>query len=532
MALTWSLIATLTSRPADNSLTQKLGGFVSGDMVVFYALETSIIKLWRSNDRGVNWSFYDVTGTTGGTNSYGPSIAFDSKYWVAAQQNSLLIHTPSSNPGAGGFTGETMAFSGGHPNPTSSSPFLYVPDTSVGGSPPASIKRRTAASTFTTLEITSGDVWDVAVQIPGTADLLVYVGGGAPGAILRITPSGDPVTIVNTFSITNGTHTQAPLLAAAALTSTDYWVSGSGGDPSVAVLHRTTNGGTSWSETNPTLGFWEAFAAGGREGHGSAYTRFGGTDYCFITYKKSGSGDDRKHVKVAKFNGTTWDAESNDTNDGNRIIGTLVGVNAAGNLDFYAITYDAATDTARVYRTTVTQLAAGIVTSKALCWDFRELPVQGSRWTLHTPFKVGHAIATGGRGDPERIHFVRNDTPRLVEFPSGTTDEGAAISWKWKSRAYAFGAMLWEKGIRQIAAVCLGTTGTIVVDLFEDLAAAAARTYSLIFTGGPHERQSTKRTHADVQGRVIQVQLTGTADTFEASGLEVEPTRKRRPKNP
>lgn len=169
-------------------------------------------------------------------------------------------------------------------------------------------------------------------------------------------------------------------------------------------------------------------------------------------------------------------------------------------------------------------------TGNVLVWDFREFPFPGSRWVSLTNFNVGHAWTVGSGADADGIRYLDSAIARLRQYPSGTTDDGTAIPFKWKSRAFSWWGPLWEGTIDYVAPTCHGFTGTTTVDVFTDLSATSASTTALTYAAGTFERQSTQRLASTVQGRVLQVQLSGSSSTgWECGGVEVIPARKRRP---
>lgn len=345
---TWTLVATI-NREADTSETQAVGGFVEGNRVVIYMRRTASVELWRSDDRGVTWTFHTVTGV--GQGITGPSEAFENKYWIHDGANVLLVQTPQSNPGAGGFTSESTAFINpvGFPEATEGAAFLNLFDTGAGGAD--QVQRRTGVATFIAIGNQGSDVATGAYRIPGVGDLLFTAGG----VIKRITPS-NPLVIVNSFNLPVPADfvNASPRAPVVALSATEYYAgAAAGGNFNPARIFRTVNGGTSWSETNTTGTFWGAFALGNdRAGHATGFAKHFGVVYAFLTFKIDGNPDTLRHVKLMRFDGTSWVTCSDDTNDGFRVVQTVRGVNAAGNLDFYAVTYDIATDTARIYRIT------------------------------------------------------------------------------------------------------------------------------------------------------------------------------------
>lgn len=167
-------------------------------------------------------------------------------------------------------------------------------------------------------------------------------------------------------------------------------------------------------------------------------------------------------------------------------------------------------------------------TSQALCWDFRELPVPGSRWASHTACPFGASWIAGAGGDADTIYILRDDTPRLCTFLTGATDEGAAIAYKWKSRAYDWYAPQWVKGLDRVAPQLLGVTGAVTINGYADLSGSTAFSEVLTYTGGAFERKDTGRVASAVQGQVVQIELTGATSTFYCAGIELAPTRKRR----
>jgi hypothetical protein len=168
---------------------------------------------------------------------------------------------------------------------------------------------------------------------------------------------------------------------------------------------------------------------------------------------------------------------------------------------------------------------------KALCWEFRDIGVPGSRWTIHTNFYVGASWTTGAFSDTEQIYFLDSASPTLRQFPTGYDDNGSAIAVKYKSRAYHWDIPQWDKGIANIAPIVHDWTGTMTTKTYTNLSGTASSSSSLSYTGGAYERQETGQLASAVQGRVHQVELTAsTSSNLVISGIEYEPTKKRRAK--
>ena len=128
------------------------------------------------------------------------------------------------------------------------------------------------------------------------------------------------------------------------------------------------------------------------------------------------------------------------------------------------------------------------------------------RW--HGPFVGDWVGFTSAYLGVDGLLYLGTETNGVRKVYSGTADGGStAIAMAWKSSALNFRLPRWTKRQRRLYVKCQDTTATLTVNLYKDLAAAAVRSYSLAFTGGAAEVQSTG-VHNDVFGDVLQMEIT------------------------
>lgn len=340
------LIATIVRNAAGGATGKQIR--VDRDRLLMLIDTGNEAELWRSDDRGVNWSFYIIPNSMGAHRSLTAiSEPFSGNLWMSdgfplAGQK----YTPSDAPGS--TWGEENA-----PNNTvygqpGQAPNVFLHSQVLGLFP--DIRRRTGPGTD--IVIGSHDAGDPRGMrvIPGTGDLLALY--NQPVKIFRLTPS-NPMVIVNQTQFPEGNFSNPnfPNPNFDALTDTDYYVGLRGGaagsDQVPVVIKRTTDGGGTWQNTQLAPGFWTGQSGDlAISGVTTCFARHD-RDYVMVTRQEL------PRVRLGRFDAltNTWVPYSAECHVAVKFSG--VGVDPSGILRFYYADYDGGTQRTRIFRYTI-----------------------------------------------------------------------------------------------------------------------------------------------------------------------------------
>lgn len=332
------------------SLTTVHGAFLDGDRIVWIVGRSGIgVELWRSDDRGVTWTFSTI-GTWGGGDNIGtlsePHLA---NFWLFNSSPQQLAQTPQSNPGAGGFTINPFAFSGSHHIIIGSGTFIYLKQLNA-----AQLYRRDAASeppTSTLMGSTPGFDSNVyGKKIPGGDILVAGRDVFAVNVIHRVTPS--PFAVVNNFQHGEPLESSEIGNPLAAITATDYWLGTVGIATGTMASVQSLNGGTSWTKRFAQTGFFSGMT-NPEAAYLTAFARPVATDRAVATYYNPVDvTNHRKRFRLATFSTPEWIPAGPVTIDAGVVVMTVSGINVAGNTDVFVVTHEVAGNINRVYRLT------------------------------------------------------------------------------------------------------------------------------------------------------------------------------------
>lgn len=144
-----------------------------------------------------------------------------------------------------------------------------------------------------------------------------------------------------------------------------------------------------------------------------------------------------------------------------------------------------------------------------------------SGWTELTGVEWNQFVVTNGQSDTALPYFADSTANGKVwKFLSGTTDDGAAIPYAWKSKAYGADAPTTVKMLSEFSSVTRTTSTAVTHEAYANLASSATATKSLTPANTTHS-VNTWRPPASVLGSTVQVGLSGSS-SVGAEILSVE----------
>lgn len=150
-----------------------------------------------------------------------------------------------------------------------------------------------------------------------------------------------------------------------------------------------------------------------------------------------------------------------------------------------------------------------LITSALEANQENELP---SGWTEITGWEWNIGLVTDGQSDTALPYFGdSNSTGKIWKFLSGTTDDGAAIPFAHKSKAYGADEPDLVKNLSTLVTLSRTQTAAITHEVYADLAASATASKAITPSSATHSVNNWGNLPATARGTLLQVGLSGSS---------------------